>query len=100
MFVTVTVLTALEVDCCTVPKFTGEGEADNVTTIAVPVPAKGMLPLAFPDALSVAVRLPAPLGVKVKIIVHDAPVFRLWPFTQVPVPRLVKSPGFVPLIVK
>lgn len=100
MFVRVTVFTALGVDCCTVPKFTGEGTAARVTTTAVPDPDRDTDPPALPDTFSVAIRDPVEVGVKVKIIVHDAPVFRLWPFTQVPVPRFAKSPGFVPVIVK
>lgn len=84
----------------TEPKGSGDGAAARVTTAAIPVPERASEPLAFPATFSVAARAPAPAGVKVSLMVQEAPGAMIFPFEQVPAPVLVTSAAFVPLNVK
>lgn len=100
MLVIVSVSTIEVVPVVTEPKDTGEGAATRVTTAAIPVPERASEPLAFPATFKDAARPPAPAGVKVNLMVQEAPGPRIMLFTHVPVPVLVTSAAFVPLNVK
>jgi hypothetical protein len=96
VFVRVTVFGALPVPTSWLPRPTLV--PDSIATGATPVPVSGTLcepGMASSERDRDAVRLPIPVGVKVILMLHDAPVATL-------VPQLldcVKSPLFVPVIV-
>lgn len=87
------------VPCVTEPKSRGLGVSTKLGDTATPVPVTGADWFTVPSMLSVAVRVPAPEGEKVKMMVQLAEMAMVPLLAQVP-PERAKSPGFVPVRVK